>query len=208
MGGTAAQCWFDEEMSTIKSLADLNKKDSTSLKVLKKSKAEPFPEKLVSDPGCKAKLIKIEVMDDVSDDIGQKGFIADTEESGDPENSDVTSGNSGDEEIETSGEEWGAEHIQSEKAPNSDVVKERDSLKKRVRELERKVERLENETQSLADEKEMLKRAYKSERREREYLEELLDKLDEENEAEKAGKKAKKRGHQNRKRKLRNPQVK
>eukprot|EP00112_Aurelia_sp_Birch-Aquarium-sp1_P022203 Seg6169.4 transcript_id=Seg6169.4/GoldUCD/mRNA.D3Y31 product="hypothetical protein" protein_id=Seg6169.4/GoldUCD/D3Y31 len=113
MGGTAAQCWFDEEMSTIKSLADLNKKDSTSLKVLKKSKVEPFPEKLVSDPGCIAKLIKIEVMDDVSDDIGQKGFIADTEESGDPENSGVTSENSGDEEIETSGEEWGAEHIQS-----------------------------------------------------------------------------------------------
>ena len=250
MGGTAAQCWFDEEMSTIKSLADLNKKDSTSPKVLKKSKAEPFPEKLVSDPGCKTKLIKIEVMDDESDGIGEKGTKADTEDSGDPEISDVTSEDSGDEEIETSGDEWGAEHIQTEKAvadatimieeeeeekekehektvplpqrsykgrakrgkkedghnekneenktrkqlpkaPSSDIVKERDALKKRVLELERKVERLEYETHSLADEKEMLKRAYKSEKREREYLEEVLDKLDEEKDAKEAKEKSK-----------------
>ena len=103
-------------MSTIKSLADLNKKDSTSPKVLKKSKAEPFPEKLVSDPGCKGKLINIEMMDDESDGIGQKGTKADTEDSGDPEISDVTSEDSGDEEIETSGDEWGAERNQTEKA--------------------------------------------------------------------------------------------
>ena len=45
------------------------------------------------------------------------------------------------------------------------------------------MERLEYETCSLADEKEMLKRAYKSEKREREYLEEILDKLDEEKDA-------------------------
>ena len=62
-------------MSTIKSLVDLNKKDSTSTKVLKKSKAEPFPKKLVSDPGCKAKLIKIEMMDDESDDVGKCFFF-------------------------------------------------------------------------------------------------------------------------------------
>ena len=41
------------------------------MKVLRKSKAEPFPEKLVSDPGGKAKLIKIEVIDNESDDTGQ-----------------------------------------------------------------------------------------------------------------------------------------
>ena len=70
----------------------------------------------MSDPGCKAKLIKIEMMDNESDDIGQKGTKADTEPSGDAEISDVTSEDSGDEEIETSGDEWGAEHIQTEKA--------------------------------------------------------------------------------------------
>ena len=54
MGGTAAQCWFEEEMPTIKYLADLNKMCLTPVKVIKKSKGEHFPEKLVSDPGCKA----------------------------------------------------------------------------------------------------------------------------------------------------------
>ena len=91
MGGTAALCWFEEEMLTIKSLADLNKKGSTSLRVIKKSKGGgDFPETLLSDPGGKAKLIKIEVMDGESDGIGLKSIKADTEESGDPESSDVT----------------------------------------------------------------------------------------------------------------------
>eukprot|EP00795_Rhopilema_esculentum_P014985 gene14985-6139_t len=264
MGGTAAQCWFEEEMPTIKYLADLNKKGLTPIKVLKKSKGEHFPEKLVSDPGCKAKLIKIELLDDESDGIGQKSLKAGTEDSGDPENSDVTpdSGeelleDSEDEETEISGDEGGAEHTQTEKvvagatimieeekeeekgkgygktvpppqrshkgsvkkrgrkenehnekneekktgkqeakAPSSDIAKERDALKRRVLQLERKVERLEYETRSLADEKEILKRAYKSEKREREYLEEILDKLDEEKDAKEAERKSKERKQQ------------
>ena len=57
-------------MSTIKYLADFNKKGSTPNKVLKKSKGEYYPEKLVSDPGRKAKLIKIELVDDESNGIG------------------------------------------------------------------------------------------------------------------------------------------
>ncbi|XP_065069002.1 uncharacterized protein LOC135694228 [Rhopilema esculentum] len=251
-------------MPTIKYLADLNKKGLTPIKVLKKSKGEHFPEKLVSDPGCKAKLIKIELLDDEYDGIGQKSLKAGTEDSGDPENSDVTpdSGeelleDSEDEETEISGDEGGAEHTQTEKvvagatimieeekeeekgkgygktvpppqrshkgsvkkrgrkenehnekneekktgkqeakAPSSDIAKERDALKRRVLQLERKVERLEYETRSLADEKEMLKRAYKSEKREREYLEEILDKLDEEKDAKEAERKSKERKQQ------------
>ena len=35
MGGTAAQCWFEEEMPTIKYLADLNKMCLTPVKVIK-----------------------------------------------------------------------------------------------------------------------------------------------------------------------------
>eukprot|EP00795_Rhopilema_esculentum_P009895 gene9895-18488_t len=227
-------------------------------------KGEHFPEKLVSDPGCKAKLIKIELLDDEYDGIGQKSLKAGTEDSGDPENSDVTpdSGeelleDSEDEETEISGDEGGAEHTQTEKvvagatimieeekeeekgkgygktvpppqrshkgsvkkrgrkenehnekneekktgkqeakAPSSDIAKERDALKRRVLQLERKVERLEYETRSLADEKEMLKRAYKSEKREREYLEEILDKLDEEKDAKEAERKSKERKQQ------------
>ena len=68
----------------------------------------------MSDPGCKAKLIKIELFDDESDGIGQKSLKAGTEDSGDPENTDVTpeSGKelleeSEDEETETSGDEGG-----------------------------------------------------------------------------------------------------
>ena len=117
IGGTAAQCWFDGETSTIKSLADLNSGLSgfSFTDGPKKSNTEPFPEKLVPDPGCKAKLIKIEVMYDESNDMHKKGFKADTEDSGDPENSEITSEDSGDEEIETSVDERGAEHIQTER---------------------------------------------------------------------------------------------
>lgn len=173
LAGHAAHDWIDFEVPVLKAMMGMKGKGYS--KILKKSKTESFANKLTENPRSKGKLTIIDVGEVANAESSQmndeaKGNKMQGKESEkQPRNENQTNNGESDEE----------EYDQEEGEKQKDLIKERNALKKRVKELEKKTEMLEIKIIELKEEREIFRKAYRETKKDKDYLEDIIDKIEE-----------------------------
>ena len=185
LAGMAAHDWIDFEYPVIEKMIKM--KDKGYKKLLEKSKKEPFTLKLTQDPRGKGKIVTIDINED---EVNEKGKEKNDETSGDEKETKESTNKS-----KKTGKSQKNENENKEEITdiNKELKKERDTLKKRVLEMELKVENLEEKVKKLEEDKEMFRKAYKEQKRDKEYYEEIIEKMEDEKDEMEQQKKENKR---------------